>query len=165
MRAPLTILYDGWPLHYEPNHPAALHLFALLTQLPPSIQALLALPAEPGELLALPDAIQIECVEIPNNPIARLSWEQRRLPELARRFGARLVHLTHANPALFATPNTVISPTSLLDRQEWTSSLPGRLRAAVSAGGIAEINCSSDAVVCACIALGSTRYHIYPPAA
>jgi glycosyltransferase involved in cell wall biosynthesis len=137
MNSPLTILYDGWPLVYEPNHPAALHLYALLTHLPATIQASLALPAEPGKHLTLPNTIQIAIVELPDTPRARLSWEQRRLPDLAHRVGAQLVHLTHAHPALFASRNTVISPTSLLGPQERTFGLPGRLRAAVSAGGMA----------------------------
>jgi glycosyltransferase involved in cell wall biosynthesis len=138
MSATLTILYDGWPLVYEPNRPAALHLYALLACLPASIQAVLALPGELADPLALPASVQIEYKPTTDNPKARLSWEQRRLPELARRHGAQLVHLTHAHPALFNTPNTMISPTSPVSQRERPSSLPGRLRAAVSAGGMSQ---------------------------
>ncbi len=139
MTAPITILYDGWPLLYEPNRPAALHLYALLACLPPAIQPVLALPGELALPLALPESIRVETEATPDSPAARLSWEQRRLPELARRSGARLVHLTHAHPALFTARNIVVSPTSPLGRQERAAGLTGRLRAAVSAGGMSQI--------------------------
>lgn len=138
MTPPLTVLYDGWPLVYEPNGPAALHLYALLAYLPPPIQAVLALPGELALPLALPESIRVETQATPDNPAARLSWEQRRLPELAQRGDARLVHLTHAHPALFTAQNFVVSPTSPLGWQERAAGLTGRLRAAVSAGGMSQ---------------------------
>ena len=40
---PTRVLYDGWTLVRQPNHPAALHLLALLENLPADVQANLAL--------------------------------------------------------------------------------------------------------------------------
>ena len=49
------VLYDGWPLVFAPNNPAALHLLAVLAQHPPGFAAHLALPD------AAPEARRIGC--------------------------------------------------------------------------------------------------------
>ncbi|HEX7976791.1 MAG TPA: glycosyltransferase [Anaerolineales bacterium] len=107
---PFRVLYDGWPLTYRPNGPAALHLLTLLAYRPPEVEAHVAIPA------ALPFQLESETTFhlelLADNERARLKWEQRVLPGLSRRLDTRLLHLTGANAALLNPTSTVISPTS-----------------------------------------------------
>jgi len=102
------ILYDGWALAYQPNHPAAIHLLTLLHHHPEELPAGVALPADSFHLL--PEAITPYLQPTPNSPRRRLYWEQRRLPDLARRIGAACLHLTSPFPALLAQTPVVVSP-------------------------------------------------------
>ena len=138
----ITILYDGWPLVYQPNSPEALHLLALLHSRPPGVQALVALPGEPPPWL--PPSEVIAHVLPTNDALrARLVWEQRTLPNLCRRVGAALLHLTSSHPPLFGATASVVSP-CILDEAPYPPgfrerSLNERLRAAFSQGGMARL--------------------------
>lgn len=109
---PDTVLYDGWPAVFEPLGPAAIHLAALLACHPAELPAALALPAPPGSPLPgwLPDHIAPHFQPSAATPFARLAWEQRTLPALARRLGAGLLHLTTPTPPLFASTPVLVSP-------------------------------------------------------
>ncbi len=102
------ILYDGWALAYQPNHPAAIHLLTLLHHHPEDIPAGVALPADSFHVL--PATITPYLQPTPNSPRQRLNWEQRRLPDLARRMGAACLHLTSPFPALLGQTPVVVSP-------------------------------------------------------
>jgi glycosyltransferase involved in cell wall biosynthesis len=107
----MIVLYDGWPLLYDPNSPAALHLLAVLSYLPEEVQAHVALPGDPPGWLSHQAVLHIQ--PAPGRVWERLRWEQSILPSLAGRLGANLVHLTMPNPALFGRVPSVISPTGL----------------------------------------------------
>ena len=133
------VLYDGWDLVYRPNSPAALHLLTLLEASPAGVQALAALPGEahhplPPNCIAAQDAV-------PDTPRSRLGWEQRRLPRLAKRLDADLVH-SFSGAALFSGLRQVYSPADLalsdrLAGQEhgWRG-FAERLREALGEGGL-----------------------------
>jgi glycosyltransferase involved in cell wall biosynthesis len=104
----ISVLYDGWPLSYHPNSPGALHLLTLLEACTPEIEPVVLLPAPPPEWF--PVELNTHQQPTPNTSTARLNWEQRILPGLARRFGVQVVHLTSLTPALIAPVPTVISP-------------------------------------------------------
>jgi hypothetical protein len=143
----MRVVYDGWPLAYQPNSPAAIHLQTLLAACAAGdaqgVEALVALPGRPFE--RLPDGIDADQVDTPDSDAGRLHWEQRRLPEIARRRQAGLVHTTGAGvPVLSATPS-VLSPTSVPAEDIPDGyrpavrhrSLAGRLRDAFAQGGLA----------------------------
>jgi glycosyltransferase involved in cell wall biosynthesis len=102
----MKILFDGWALAYAPNSPAAIHLQALLEQVPGQVQALVALPSAP----AAPLPFLAESLIRATPPGARLAWEQRRLPALLRRTGAARTYLAGGSPALFARRLAWLSP-------------------------------------------------------
>ncbi len=107
----MIIIYDGWPLVYDPNGPSALHLLALLAGCPGEVQAHLALPGEPPDWLA--QSAELHILPTSGTPWGHLRWEQSLLPGLASRLGATLVHLTMPGPALFGRVPSVISPAGL----------------------------------------------------
>lgn len=86
----MKILYDGWPLTREPASPAGLHLLALLEHLPEDVQPVIALP-HPAPL-GLPD-YSVYPIATPAPDVGRLIWEQRVLPNIARRISAAILHL------------------------------------------------------------------------
>jgi len=135
----LTILYDGWPLVRQPNSPAALHLAELLALLTVEVRAIVALPGKP--LDPLPDPSAAHIVAAPDSPSARLKWEQRILPGLARELEVQAVHLTGGHPALFASTPSILSPTRFAENPlEPNEFLPhrgliSRLREALGQGG------------------------------
>src|SRR3990172_1249384 len=131
----LRVLYDGWPLVYQPESPAALHLLALLENLPGEVEPVVALPSQPPGWL--PDRLQAHIHQAGEGTPARLRWEQRSLPGISKRVGASLLHLTSPNPPLFGPP-VVVSPTVSIvsDRHR---RLAGRMREALSAGGMARL--------------------------
>jgi hypothetical protein len=104
----ISVLYDGWSLSYHPNSPSALHLLTLLEACPQDIEPVVLLPAPPPEWFT--PEVNASLQLTPNTSAARLYWEQRTLPGLARRLGVQLVHLTSLTPALIASVPTVISP-------------------------------------------------------
>ena len=104
----VTILYDGWPLVYQPNQPAALHLLALLEHHPADIPAAVALPGEPA--FALPREVEVHRAAARLGDFELLAWEQRTLLQLAEALHARLVHRTMGGPALLGARKALISP-------------------------------------------------------
>lgn len=135
----LSILYDGWALAHQPNHPAAIHLLTLLHYHPPKIPAHIALPGK--SLHAIPESIELHSVPTPNQPRQRLTWEQRRLPKLAHQTGAAAIHLTSPYPALFGQTPTLISPCEYwsdrsLNALPTESGLSAHLRTALGQGGL-----------------------------
>jgi glycosyltransferase involved in cell wall biosynthesis len=104
----ISVLFDGWPLSYHPNSPGALHTLTLLEACTQEIEPVVLLPAPPPEWF--PVELNTHQQPTPNTSAARLNWEQRILPGLARRFGVQVVHLTSLTPALIAPVPTVISP-------------------------------------------------------
>lgn len=153
----MIVLYDGWPLVYDPNSPAALHLLTLLACTSGEMQAHLACPGEPPGWLAQDAVLHLQ--PAPGTPWGRLRWEQSLLPGLASQLGAGLVHLTMPGPALFGRVPSVISPTGLwegpgvLDRDgeasasgEFTGNagprgIFERLRRSLGQGGMARARC------------------------
>jgi hypothetical protein len=136
----LTVLYDGWGLIYQPYSPAAQHLLAILAQLPSQVQAYLALP---GEAPAWLPAVASQVDPTGNTPTGRLAWEQHKLPRLARRLEAQLLHLTSLGAPLPGKPMSVASPGEYLEENSPPAtthrSLAERLRAALAQGGLARL--------------------------
>ena len=131
----IKVLYDGWPAVYAPNSPPAIHLLTLLQQRHPEVETVVALPGErPAWLPADADAHHLPAEDTPN---ARLAWEQRRLPHLAKLLGAQLLHLTTSTPPLLAQLPVVLSPA------EFPSPRPigiaARLRHALAGGGLTRL--------------------------
>ncbi len=139
-----VILFDGWPLAYEPNGPAALHLYTLLDSLAEEFQAVVALPAKPVDLL--PGRIVVRLVETPPTQRARLGWEQITIDKLAKNTGARVIQLASGWPAIFGRAPSLVSPTAsepgglFLDAEPRPpvryDNLAARLRAALEQGGM-----------------------------
>jgi glycosyltransferase involved in cell wall biosynthesis len=134
----LTILYDGWPIARQPASPAALHLLALLSQLPPQVQPLVAMPEPaPAWFGGAPICLQAAG----NGPRARLLWEQFQLPRLASLLGARLLHFCGTAAPLFGPAISLVSPAGYRSitggRTPPPSGLWARLRAACAQGGLA----------------------------
>jgi hypothetical protein len=139
----LTVLYDGWPLAYQPNSPGAIHLLTILDNHPPAARAVVALPA--ASFHPLPEGISSRIVPALDKDAARLVWEQRTLPRLAGELGARLVHLTSGGPALFSSVTSVISPAAFVARHdsrrmaERGAGIAARLREALGQGGMVRV--------------------------
>jgi hypothetical protein len=135
----VRILYDGWELAYGPNGPSAVHLLTLLAAQPEGIQALVGLPAESTH--ALPIDVERHLIAVPDRPVSRLLWEQRRLPELARDLKADLIH-SFEGGSLLGNGRSVISPAtriwriSSLNHNREGLSLAARLRDAFGYGGL-----------------------------
>lgn len=104
------VLYDGWPLAYQPQSPAALQLLTILELHPAGIEPVVALPAPSFHLL--PQAVATLYQPAGEGPASRLGWEQRTLSGLASSNGARLVHLTGGAPSLFGKTACAVSPTA-----------------------------------------------------
>ena len=132
----MKILYDGWPLIYRPDSPAALHLLGILTASQPDIEPHLALPGEPPAWL--PEGVSRHIHAVADRPRLRLAWEQRLLPDLLRQTGAVLLHATSPNPPLFARVRSLVSPAGFeqvpAGRSFWE-----RLRLAAAQGGMSNL--------------------------
>lgn len=134
----IRVLYDGWPLVYQPAGPAALHLIELIEALPEQVQPALALP---GDLPAgrLPEAVEKIIEPAADEPGGRLRWEQAILPAIVKRTRARLLHLTTLSAPLFSPVPCVISPAASLSsgsRPSQRSRLSARLRESLARGGL-----------------------------
>lgn len=103
----MIVIYDGWPLVYQPNSPAAIHLLTLLEFQPAGVQSLVILPGE--TIHPIPASIPILIHPTANSPRRRLVWEQRNLPELAKQHGANIIHTSAGNAALFGAPHQLVS--------------------------------------------------------
>jgi Glycosyl transferases group 1 len=137
-----TLVFDGAPLVWKPNSPAALHLLTLLDRRPREARTLVALPGRP--LFPLPGDIQSEQVIMPASGAGALAWEQRLLPRLAREQHADLLHVTGENVPLFGGAMTVLSPTAPANLPISASrrNMSQRLRLALGQGGRARLKAS-----------------------
>lgn len=141
-RVMYTLVFDGAPLVWRPNSPAALHLLTLLDRRPREARSLLALPGQP--VFPLPDDIQYVQVNAPPGNSGALAWEQRLLPRLAREQRADLLHVTGENAPLFGRVMTVLSPTApaLTANPASKRNIGQRLRLAFGQGGRARLKAS-----------------------
>lgn len=130
----ISVLYDGWSLIYRPTSPEALHLLAILEQLPAGVRAIVAMPDEPPEWL--PEKIIPAVVPAKDSPGGRLRWEQRNLNQLGGQMHAELIHTTSPNPPLFGYRKTIVSPAGYVDGER-KGGFSWRLRDALSQGGMA----------------------------
>lgn len=141
LQKPCTVLFDGWPLVDRPTSPEALHLLAILEQLPEQVRPVVALPtARPAWLPQVP----VEVLSGTQRRVSRLAWEQREIPRLARRLHADLLHLTTPYAPVFSGLPHLFSPCRFGEEQ-----LPGgsaeaalaalrqRLRESLGKGGLA----------------------------
>jgi len=135
------VLYDGWPLAYQPCEPAALHLLTLLSLHPPDIQPVLVLPAP--SMNPVPEGVAVLLQPFTDTPLNRLRWEQRVLPRMASESGSRLVHLTAGAAYLWGNVPTVVSPTAYSEvgwlpvQEGRVAGWAARLRQAAGLGGLA----------------------------
>jgi hypothetical protein len=135
----LRVLFDGWQLARQPGSPAAMHLLAILENIPSGVQPILAVPEAPAEWF--PQVITHVQETLPQN---RFAWEQSSLPRLARRLDARFLHLFSASAPLLGRSLVVVSPCDLEPAGLFDPapagkqlSLQGRLRNSVQLGGLA----------------------------
>jgi hypothetical protein len=140
----MRILYNGWPLVYQPNNPAALHLLTILSLHPQQMQAYLALPGK--SFHPIPDFIQKHVQAAPDTASGKLRWEQCSLPKIAKQLDCKLIHYTTSTAALFGNTPQVISPTEILPgnsqgpHSKHGSSFADRLRFAAAQGGMSRIH-------------------------
>lgn len=136
------ILYDGWALAYQPNHPAAIHLLTLLEYHPADIPAGVILPAD--SFHNLPAAVTPYLQPTSNSPRQRMLWEQHSLPDLARRIGAACIHLTSPFAPLLGQIPVFVSPCDYWGELSMRS-LPtqrgftAHLRTALGQGGLSRV--------------------------
>jgi glycosyltransferase involved in cell wall biosynthesis len=149
----ISVLYDGWPLIYEPESLTSLHLWTLLAYIPPQVEPIVALPAPAPPWLS---EITTHIYHTPNNSWSRMVWQQKTLPELIRRLNIQILHLTSKNVPFFKADISVVSPAaydftplnslnSFLNREPVIRNLPAkrgrlfidRIREALSMGGLA----------------------------
>jgi hypothetical protein len=139
----MRILYNGWPLVYQPNSPAALHLLTILSLHPQQMQAYLALPGK--SFHPIPSFIEKHVQATPETASGRLLWEQRSLPKIANQLDCNLIHHTTSTAALFGNTSQIISPTEILPgnsqelHSKHSSSFADRLRFASAQGGITRV--------------------------
>ncbi len=137
----IPVLYDGWELARQPVGPAATHLLAVFDHLPEQVQAFVALPEEPPAWL--PGNVTPLIAPTEDHLRQRFAWEQIRLPSLAKKTGASLLHTCTPAAPLFSRLECFISPAGFdlnLSAQPQPGSRAGlfpRLRAAFSQGGLA----------------------------
>ena len=127
------ILYDGWPLIYQPDGPATLELSALLTLAPNGVQPLVAVPVDssPEGFLQGFDLAHMAS----RDP---LHWQQRALPALAKEHSAALIHSIQPGVALFGGVPSVVSPSGYGRLDPAGRSLRARLGRALGRGGLAQ---------------------------
>ena len=74
MERSLTVIFDGWSLAHRPSSPGAVHLWALLENIPAGVEAILALPAPIAGDLA--PQIKVEQIHTAETAGGQLRWEQ-----------------------------------------------------------------------------------------
>lgn len=137
--ARLSILYDGWALAHQPNHPAAIHLLTLLHYHPADLPARLALPAV--SFHPIPESMQTHLIPVKADLRGRLDWEQRILPNLSKQINAACLHLTSPYPPLFGSARVLVSPCDYLGDLSLRAlpterGLTAHLRTAMGQGGL-----------------------------
>jgi hypothetical protein len=129
----IRVLYDGWPLIYQPDGPASMELSALLSLVPAEVEPLVAVPVESS-----PEGF-LQGFELAHaagrDP---LHWQQRGLPALAKAQEAALIHSTQPAASLFGGVPTVVSPTGYGRLDPVARSLRARLGRALGRGGLAQ---------------------------
>ena len=139
MHTSVRVLFDGWSLVYHPCSPPALHLLAILENLPEGVQPSVALPESPPEWFP---AVPFQILKIPIQ--GQFTWEQYSLPRLMHRVDAQLLHMFSASAPLLGRSLAVVSPcgfdpTGLSDPDygEHSNGVWGRLRQSIRLGGLA----------------------------
>jgi len=135
----LSILYDGWAIAHQPNHPAAIHLLTLLHYHPADLPASIALPAL--SLHPIPESISSYLIPTKADLRGRLDWEQRILPNLSKQVNAACLHLTSPYPPLFGSAQVLVSPCEYLGDLSLRAlpterGLTAHLRTALGQGGL-----------------------------
>jgi hypothetical protein len=132
----IRVLYDGYPLIYAPESPAALHLWALLARLPDEVEPVVALPEDAP--VWLPADLSTHIVS--SSPAARdpRKWAGRVLGAVQEQVGARLVHLTHDQLPFSGAQGWVISPAKMGVARKAHKGFLGTLREALSVGGMVQ---------------------------
>lgn len=139
----LRVLHDGWSLVNAPLSPQAIHLQAVLAYTSNPVEAVVALPQEPPPWL---QDIQTYTHRTSQTRRGRLQWEQLTLPRLARKLGAKLLHLTAPSAPLFGDLATLVSPCgyggqlTLSRTSEDCRGFAGRVRYSLARGGMSRIN-------------------------
>ena len=132
-------MYDGWALAYAPGSPAALHLLALLANLSPQVQALIALPNKPAD--QLPTGATVCLHPTPNTSRQHLVWEQATLPRIAQQSDAGLLHFPQPNAPLFTRFPVIAEAISSGKRASGDESadIYSHLSAASGTGGLSRL--------------------------
>jgi hypothetical protein len=137
-----TILFDGWPVIYEPSSPEALHLLSLLSNNPQGVKPVIAFPSRPPTWF--PSEIETSIHPTVDSPWKRLVWEQRVIPRVFKKRQADLIHLTRPTVPLVNSAATVVSPASFKAERDSIMSrrkagrIWERLREAAARGGAAQ---------------------------
>ena len=106
----MRILLDGWALIHEPASPAALHLAAVLSTLPESVEAVLALPGTDPEMEGLPVGLETRVQQTPNTAWGLLAWQQSRLPRQAGQSNSACIYTAAPGAALWGKTTTAACP-------------------------------------------------------
>lgn len=140
---PIRVLYDGWPLAWSTTGEvqAALHLLELLEALPETVEPWLALPGELAPGIDLPACVRRVAATEMQTPLGRLHWEQIRLPGLARRVGARLLHTTSPYLPLFSPVPGIASPADRLPPASASRRMAERWRESLGMAGLNSAAC------------------------
>lgn len=133
------VLYDGWPLVYEPGGTAAIHLLALFSIEMLGIRRTAALPGRRPDWL--PEQIESRVRETPCTGLGRLRWEQRVLPALAEEVNADWLHTVSPMAPLSWARRCIISQASYQEapwRRDSQSrkGLWDRIRESMAFGGV-----------------------------
>lgn len=125
----VRVLLDGWPLIWDQNSPASIHIWELLKAGEQAgVEIRLALPAFSDPL---PSGSIVRHVKL--SGWGHLIWEQKILPELARQTGAHLLHsLTGSLPLSCPVP-CVFSPAGALANRG--AGLIGDIQGSLGRGG------------------------------
>lgn len=138
----MRILYDGWPLVYNPISPGALQLRAILAHLPDEVSPVVALPGPAPEWLA---GLAVRVHHVPNTLFGRLRWEQIYLPHLAREAGIKTLHLTSPTAPVLSDLDAILSPCGFGDADGINPEMPeshpflARLRRSLAHGGMVRV--------------------------
>lgn len=140
----MRVLFDGWSLIRLPGSPSALHLAAVLEIMKDDIQPVLALPGKPHHLDWLPPGLEVHVELLPDTPWEGLIWEQRALPQIARRIGAKALYLVGTRAPFLPRLPTLVSPSGWslqefgqLETQPQRRTI-NRLQAALGRGGVSQ---------------------------
>jgi glycosyltransferase involved in cell wall biosynthesis len=144
----IRVLFDGWPLVYDPFGPAGIHLQTILAYLPEQIEPVVALPGPPPAWLQLG---RFQVLPAPESDYGRLAWEQRDLARVARQVDAPVLHTTSPSAPLLGKYIRIVSPSGWPERGLMTAqqtsvgwqapqekqSFLARLRTSLGQGGFA----------------------------